>query len=404
MLVRTLLVAAVVTTLAALSAQAAQVEVETLDGQTVVGELSGWTADSLTLQAADGEQTIARDQLLALRPASPSEQEAAPPQVWVELIDGSELAAASFSAAAGTSEIELVGGQKLSTPTRSMVAVRFKEQDEKIAGQWEQIRRLKITGDVIVIRKKDAIDYLEGVLGDVTADKVHFELDGEMIPVSREKVEGILYYSAAGRELPPAVCIVRGPGATRVQAQDVTLAEETVELVSVTGVKLRFPLEAIEELDFSLGKIQYLSDLQPTLARWTPYFGIFEQLAAAQALFQPRSNRALAGGPLRLGGKSYRKGLALRSGSLLRYRLPDGYRRLTAVVGIDDRVAAGGAATLVIRGDDRELFTASLRGGEEPQTIDLDVSGVRTLTISTDYGADLDIADHVDLCDARISK
>lgn len=401
---RLILTVALLLGLTATSASAARVEIETLTGESVAGELRAWTPESLTLTTDQGEQTFKRADLLSVRPETAPEAPAAKAQAWVELADGSQLEAVQYTATGGSSHVELLDGSQLEMPTRMVKAVRFKEQNETIAAQWDQIQNLNLTSDLIVIRKNEAIDYLEGVLGEASADKVNFELDGETIPVNRGRVEGLIYYTAARRDLPEAICVVQGPGATRIRAQQVSLRDGRAEIEGVTGVKLSLPLEQLQGFDFSLGKIEYLSEMQPLVSQWKPYFELFAQLPASQELNQPRVNQALEGGPLLVGGKSYRRGLALRSGTELAYRLPDGFNRLTMLAGIDDRVGEAGAVQLTILGDDRELYSEAIRGGESPKTIDVEIAGIRKLTIAVDYGDDLDIADHLDLCDARISK
>ena len=54
-----------------------------------------------------------------------------------------------------------------------------------------------------------------------------------------------------------------------------------------------------------------------------------------------------------MGGKEYRKGLAVHGRTEMTYRLPDRFRRFQAVVGIDDRVRPQGSMRLVVRGDRR---------------------------------------------------
>jgi hypothetical protein len=105
-----------------------------------------------------------------------------------------------------------------------------------------------------------------------------------------------------------------------------------------------------------------------------------------------------------LGGESYEKGLALHSRTEIVYRLPEGFRRLQMVAGIDDAVRDGGNVRLTITGDGKQLWDEALSGTDKPLPIDLDVSGVRRLTILVDFGLDLDVADHLLLCDARIVK
>lgn len=109
--------------------------------------------------------------------------------------------------------------------------------------------------------------------------------------------------------------------------------------------------------------------------------------------------------PLKLDGKVYRKGLAMHSRSTVVYRLPGKFRTFTAVAGIDDSVrSAGGEVALEISGDGKSLWKGSIRGGTPPQTLEVDVTGVKRLEILADYGVGEDIADHLDLCEAKVVK
>jgi hypothetical protein len=63
-----------------------------------------------------------------------------------------------------------------------------------------------------------------------------------------------------------------------------------------------------------------------------------------------------------------------------------------------------GHVRLIVRGDGRILFDAALSGRDPPQPLQINIEGVRRLTILVDYGEDLDVADHLDLANARISK
>src|SRR6202011_994048 len=128
------------------------------------------------------------------------------PALRGELIDGSQLAAASYNVKQGTPQIELAGGERLALATRLIRTARFQDlSDDKLTAEWSKIVEGTIAGDLLVVRKKGALDYLEGVLADVDAESVHFTHDDESVAVKRPKVEGLVYYHARAGELPEAV-------------------------------------------------------------------------------------------------------------------------------------------------------------------------------------------------------
>jgi hypothetical protein len=73
-------------------------------------------------------------------------------------------------------------------------------------------------------------------------------------------------------------------------------------------------------------------------------------------------------------------------------------------MGIDALVGRRGNVRVVISADGNPLLETDVRGTDKPRLVDLDVSGRRELQILVDFGKDLDIADHLDLADARLIR
>jgi hypothetical protein len=388
----------------ALLAAATPVEVHTLAGDVVTGPILEFTGEQVTVEADGKRVSIPADKLAGLAASAQPAKPAWEPGVWVDLADGSSLVGADYAVQNGQAKIVLRDGKTIEMPTRDVVAVRMQHPNDAGLAEWTRIRDLETTSDLLVVRKESAIDYHRGVLRDVTESVVHFEADGERLPVKRAKVLGLIYFQAAGRQLPEAVCRVTDADDCSWAVRAIHLSGNDLQWTTPLGISVARPLTAVARVDFSRGKIVYLAELQPETQEWMPYFGIGKDLASLREYFAPKQNRSLDLGPLELGGKSYTKGLALRSRTRLVYRLPDKFGRLKAMAGIDDRVRPRGNARLVIQGDDRVLLETTLTGTEPPKPLDLDLTGVRRLTILVDYGEDLDVSDHVDLAEVRVLK
>ena len=74
------------------------------------------------------------------------------------------------------------------------------------------------------------------------------------------------------------------------------------------------------------------------------------------------------------------------------------------MAGIDPSTSAAGNVRLVISGDDRVLLETEIAGDKPPQSIQLDIAGVKRLKFLVDYGQNLDTGDWLNLCEARIAK
>jgi hypothetical protein len=123
-------------------------------------------------------------------------------------------------------------------------------------------------------------------------------------------------------------------------------------------------------------------------------------------VFKVSRQPPLGADAFRLAGKRYDSGLALHSPATLVYRVPEGFRKLHAVAGVDDSVIAPGHFVLQILGDGKVLARHEFHGSEQrgPVTIDLDLAGVRRISIVVDPADGQDIGDQLNLCDARLTK
>jgi hypothetical protein len=273
-----------------------------------------------------------------------------------------------------------------------------------LAAQWSKITETTAAGDLVVVRKGESLDFLEGVIGDLTADTCQFEFDDEKIGVKREKLEGLIYFHPAAAELPEAVARVDTRDGSRLAIESASLADGRLQLATPGGARWDLPVDELTRMDFSVGKIAYLSDLDPERVHYEPYFGFREAVPAVAEYYAYRRDASFENHPLVLDGTNYRKGLALQSRTTLAYRLPGKFRVLKAVVGIDDEVRGTGSAQLKIQADGKTLWEGELRGSEDPRELELELAGARRLEIVADYGPSQDVGDRVILGEARVTK
>lgn len=102
-----------------------------------------------------------------------------------------------------------------------------------------------------------------------------------------------------------------------------------------------------------------------------------------------------------VGGLTHGKGLGAHSESTLRYRVPEGFGRFHALVGIDDGVLATsvrGSAIVSVSVDDQVVFGPQVvRGGESPRSVGpLPVGEGQLLTLRVEFGEGWFVGDRVD--------
>lgn len=383
-------------------AAATQVEVTSLSGERHTGTLIKLTANELSLQPESGTpQTILTTDLLEIRQKAeslPSTAEA--PTVRVSLVDGSQLRieALQTTAKALVGRHALLGDLKL--PLRAVRGVRFAPQSAKFDPLWTQLAEKGTKSDMVVLQKQDVLDHLDGVIGAIDDESIRFLLEGDEIAVKREKAFGIFYArKSASAKLTAQVELANGDS---IAVKAVAADGETWRIEGLTGANWQLPWPAVTRVDFSLGKVVYLSTLEPRSVKYTdsPQFPGEQDFP-----FKFRRDRSLEGKPLRLDQKTYPRGLAVHSKTELKYRLGGEYRRLQAQLGIDDEITKYGIAAIRILGDRRELFSAECRPRQPAISLDLDVADVVELDIIVDFGSDkTGIGDRIHLADARLVK
>ncbi len=129
-----------------------------------------------------------------------------------------------------------------------------------------------------------------------------------------------------------------------------------------------------------------------------PPHGIWVEDVGLDAMFQ-RRGRPVAGGvrvgrrgvqPITLGGVAYTHGIGTQSISEFLVDLKGQATRFQAMVGLDDAARLPEASVdFVVYGDDRLLFkTDTIRPGDPPRFVDVDLTGVHVLTLLLDDAQD----------------
>ena len=122
-----------------------------------------------------------------------------------------------------------------------------------------------------------------------------------------------------------------------------------------------------------------------------------EQLESGQSVIQT---------PIRVGKRSFTHGLGTHSVSRIRIVSQEPIARLTAWVGVDanDRTQGGqGSVEFTVTAGAKGLYRSKvLRGGEEPERVDVDLGGAKEIELNVGDAGDGPACDHADWADAEI--
>ncbi|QDV18036.1 NPCBM/NEW2 domain protein [Gimesia panareensis] len=370
------------------------VEVTSLTGTTVSGQLQSINQGAIQLKQGQGDQQYPLAGVLNVRFPQNRFQRTLESPLMVRLADGSRFPVQDLKSTEQQTSLQGEQTGALTVPTKAVTSVRFGTLNSDLQKSWDKLLNSKHSKDLLVVQKENVLDYIDGVVGNITKDRIQFFAGEDEVAVNRQRVFGIIYFRPPAAETTP-FCSIKLTDEGLLQATNISYNGTQFEATLQSGARTLLSPSVIANLDFSQGKVRYLSDLEPRDIEYTPFF---------DTVWKYRRDKHRDGGPLRVGGKEYSRGLYIHSKTLLKYRLKNEYRHFRAIMGIDDSVPGIGFVYVEIKGNGRTLYSGNVKSSDPPVDLDLDVSGVRDLEILVDFGDNLEICDHLDLCNARLIK
>ena len=333
------------------------------------------------------------------------------PYLEVRLLDDTLLRCNAVGFQGNVLELRLFSGIKVECPLSAVRWVLCEAHDENNRAEFKQLLARNSPLDILRLVSRDGttINTFEGILGeaDAAGQTIQFKTDDTVSRINLARVRGMIFQRRTDPDALKPVCRVSDGFHNVIAVRELEQVENDLLLVTPAGVKLRLPLELVHQVDFSPGKLAYLSDLEPVSSEFR--FGVKADLV--RGLPEPYGRDATlfasqngTSRQIRIGGRAFAKGLNVHSPSVLEFEV-SGYNWFRCVLGLDDGVSRPGRAGVRIEGDGRELFSTLVVGGEKPRELEVPIRGVRRLRLVVDRGDDDDeLGDHVSFGDARVTK
>jgi len=373
-----------------------------IDGRTVRGRVTAIDDRRVTVEAAGAAlEAVPRDGVLTVTfaGAAPADLLAEAGRAVLLTDDGGQVAVLAPTIADGRllARSPVLGA--VAVPLERVARLLLARPGERPADLLRQCESLGLVRDardrLVLSARPGQWTPLAGLLKALDATRVVFQYDQSETILETATV-AVIQPARVGADPPRAAGWVVAADGSRIALAAVTLRDGRVRASSASLGPVEAAVEALAAIRFASARITFLSDLEPSAVRQTGYLG---------DVFPYRRDRAVDGGPLRLGGTTYERGLGLHARCELVYDLGGRYRQFAAVAGIDDGSPLG-SAYLSVLGDGRPLLDRlRLDRAAAPQTVRLDVAGVQRLTILGDFGdAAFGAGQRVDLADAKLLK
>lgn len=392
-----------------------------LDGQTAEGQVQK-IDDSGELLGPGLPTGLEVSQLRRLVRAARAEAgPAQKPAAVVELIGGGRLLAGAVQVQEERCHVQWSSDQNVSLPIDAVRAIRFAPEQpsaafERALSEPSDLDRLFVRVPVegeAPAGGEPPLQSVSGLVISLSADRIVFDREGEELAVAMDKLYGIVAAQVLD-EARQFKVLARLSDGSSLPGESVTLDGERLTLRLAGETEAELPWSRIVQLEFRSNRLVFLSDLTPSEAIQQPLVTLPGDW---------RRDLSFSGGPLRLaadgaavaGGKAassdgsrgesvvYEKGLGVHSYSKLTFDV-DGFDRFAAVIGIDAETEGRGDCLFRVLGDGQTLLEQRVRGDEPGRPINVDIRGVRQVSLVVEPGEDLDLADHADWADARFLK
>lgn len=251
-------------------------------------------------------------------------------------------------------------------------------------------------------------DTLTGTILSLDQRQIRLQTKNAELELGRERILGMVFDpSLLSTPRPSARWLLIGlADGSRVHAVTAEVSADEgrlelaggVPLVPYDGDGLLTAIRLVRPMGYG---VTYLSDLNPLGYKHVPYL---------ELAWDYRRDHSVIGSQLRCHGELFTKGLGMHSTSRLAYRVPADARRFAAELGIDDAAGRSGSVGFRVFTDDgsgtwHTVFTSPvIRGGDAPHPLQLDLEGIRRISLVVDFADHGDILDHADWLNARFER
>ena len=380
-------------------------------GTSVTGDLVDISNKAIVIKTATDQVVTPLEQAVDLKLADIRNPGQDSKYADVELTDGTLLHCTQFVIKGKEVELTLLANLQVKVPLGAISFIQRDANEEKTRSEWkERFLNRKRSHDLIIARVKpagtaeDVLDAQEGTLGNADEEGKSIEFltaSGARRMLALSRMQGMIFQRGPDPNAAPVLCKFYDTQANLLMVSSLAWNDKKITITTPAGATINFPIDLVGRLDFSKGKLTYLSDD----AFWKNDKVKVIQSSTEDHIEKPRRDKNLDDLPIRLGGTPYVRGLSAHSRTKMEFALNGDYREFKAVIGVDDQLEGDDSPTVVtIEGDGRELLTLTITRKDKPRPVTLNIKDVQRLRLVVGSGDLLDLGKHVDFADAKVSK
>lgn len=382
-----------------LTRQADAAEVVTLtdtSGQTIADvALNEWSADRIVV---DGPREHALDSLVGIafgRQSSPL----AGGDPLVILANGDRLVmrpVGVFEDVLTATWSKIAGRPPVKLPLETVAAIIFNLPAARDDRQrlYADLKTIPIKEDVVLLANGDRLqgdfERLDGTFVQLKSASGQLKLDRSRVLAIRMNPELVTASRSQGRR---QVLSLRD--GSRLTASQIEFSGRDLKCQAFSKLEFQVPIAECVSCKIYGTRVIPLTDREPIEFKFVPYLSNTWPLV---------KNANVLRGPLELRGAEYGTGLGVHSRSVVTYALQPTDREFRATVGIDDAANGAGSVRFAVELDGKRAWDSPEVNGRTPAIAipPVKLTGAKSLTLIVDFGAEADIADYADWCEATI--
>ncbi len=254
-------------------------------------------------------------------------------------------------------------------------------------------RQNEATDDRLLLTNGDVV---RGFVTGVDREGLRMEVGDEVstIPLRLAVAAKLVHPPARVRQVRQAIVSL-------VDGQRLTVAElewngDKARARIEGGEMVEPPGDRIASIAFEGGRWTWLSAMSPARAEHTPMLSLEWKHAL---------DRNVLGGPLRVAGVRFERGIGVHSKSVLTYELDGTYKEFVTSFGMDDDSGRGASVNAIVLVDGRQRFERNdVVPGVLHGPVRVDVAEAHRLELVVDFGLNGDIQDRFDWVEPGLVK
>ena len=420
-----------------------------IDSKASSGTLLRLDAEKVMFSSEAGTLELSPERILKLQTAATFEtRKTSELFLVVHFRDGSRTIASDLSLSDQTIRLTRIDGTEQSFGLDLLQGIRFSVPWGEAAGEFpeniQKILRTRSAEDRLLIAAGDAVDFYGGIIRGIGPETVPFELDGEVLAIPRKKIVALLFHQKDSPPVALPFCRLTERDGTSWELTDLTFdrVQERFRWKTVLGIEGITPFSEWAAADFTKTNTIPLFELAPVSVRYTPAvlwmdqreqepLLLWQQLAkshwehsverseaasddekapisqadsTADRLKKPNQFPLQTLRRIQLDGKVYQTGVTLSAKTVLEFSWTDDYQTLRGLAGIDDRIRPSGRVKLSFQSGGTILYETILRGDHPAVPLNVNLNGVKKLTILVDFPAGIDDGTRLNLVEMQLVK